>query len=497
MKNLSKLAWIRLMMIAALILLTGFTLHWLNMQYKERQSMLFEEIGEAWSDSQKQMIDSMLLKEYIEPALDTSTKFDFRFEFNTDSIHTMIQGRESTTAGQKRPSLTLPAGKSQIIVKIADSVDVQGIEKKSGQTYVTRDLVLQGVKLFVDSHIDSSGKRPDLSASWEMKPDTSQLRNSFVSRLKNIDPHIQINWEIDSSSDSSGRRQIIKKYTMVTGNTRIEAGVAGYRLVILRDIWPQLIFALLLLLLTATAFILSFRSLKSQIALNNQRNDFIRNMSHELKTPVATVKVALEALKNFNRRNDPLLMDEYLNMATAETNRLEMLISRVMNISASNGELIRPNPEPTNIGELIREVLLSFRPRIEAEKATIILNLPDETIAAEIDRLHLQGVILNLIDNSLKYSIPPAEVEIGLSSDKNVIRISVADRGIGIPAEYRSRIFEKFFRVPTGDLHNVKGYGLGLSYAEMVMKQHGGSISFHEREGGGSIFELILPITTK
>ncbi|MBK6964235.1 MAG: hypothetical protein IPH20_09915 [Bacteroidales bacterium] len=210
MKRFSKLALIRLMMIATLILLTGFAMHWLNMQYKERQSMLFKEIGEAWSDSQKQMIDSMLLKEYIEPAMDTSTKFDFRFEFNTDSIHTMIQGKESTTAGQKKPSLTLPAGKSQIIVKITDSVDVQGIETKSGQSYVTRDLVLQGVKLFVNSHADSSGNRPDLSAAWDLKPDTSQLRNSFVSRLKNIDPHIKIDWVVDSSSDGTGRRQTIK-----------------------------------------------------------------------------------------------------------------------------------------------------------------------------------------------------------------------------------------------------------------------------------------------
>ncbi|MBK6964234.1 MAG: HAMP domain-containing histidine kinase [Bacteroidales bacterium] len=281
---------------------------------------------------------------------------------------------------------------------------------------------------------------------------------------------------------------------MVTGNTRIDAGVEGYRLVILRGIWPQFIFALLLVLLTASAFILSFRSLKAQVLLNEQRNDFIRNMSHELKTPVATVKVALEALKNFNRRNDPVLMDEYLDMATAETNRLEMLISRVMNISASNGELIKPNPEQTDMGDLIREVLQAFKPRIEAEKAIVTVNLPDESITENIDRLHLQGVILNLIDNSLKYSIPPAEIEIVLSSDKNGIRITVADRGIGIPAEYRSRIFEKFFRVPTGDRHNVKGYGLGLSYAEMVMKQHGGSITYAERSGGGSIFSLTLPI---
>jgi signal transduction histidine kinase len=495
LKKLSNLAWIRLMMIAAQLLLTGFAAHWLNMQYHERQVLLTRDVDLAWNDARNKMIDSMLLKEYIQPALDSTVRYDFKFEFNTDSILSKSMITESVKSKPGQKPVVLPAGKSKIIVRIDDSSKSINPGNHGQSAVMSRDLVLQGVKLFVNSSQDSSGRQIEQIESWTQKPDTALLKLEFFNRLTAIDPSIRPVWTTDSITDKSGSRHTIR-YSMVVGEKNLEAGVEGYSMVIIHQILPQMGFALLLILLTATAFIISFRSLKSQIALNNQRNDFIRNMSHELKTPVATVKVALEALKNFDRRNDPVLMDEYLEMATAETNRLEMLISRVMNISASNGEMIKSNPEQTDMGELIRDVLQAFKPRIEAEKAIVALNLPDKCIKANIDRLHLQGVILNLIDNSLKYSIPPAEIEIGLSSEKNGIRISVSDRGIGIPPEYRTRIFEKFFRVPTGDRHNVKGYGLGLSYAEMVMKQHGGSIGFCEREGGGSIFELTLPQST-
>ncbi|MBK9358131.1 MAG: HAMP domain-containing histidine kinase [Bacteroidales bacterium] len=495
MKNLSNIARIRIMMIAAQLLLTGFALHWLNMQYKERQQLLANEINEAWTDSQKQMIDSMLMHQYIAPALDTSSRIDFRFEFNTDSIKTVTGSGHTPTSAVCMPALAMPAAGSRIIVNISDSSGTRTINGKGDQTIMTRDLVLQGVKLFVNTHSDSSGNKPDLSSTWMMNPDTSLMKTVFFDRIRSIDPGIRIRWSADSIIDSTGRNRTFV-YQMVTGDKNLEAGIDGYRLIVIREIWPQITFALLLIFLTAAAFYASLKSLKAQIILNNQRNDFIRNMSHELKTPVATVKVALEALKNFNRRNDPVVMDEYLDMATAETNRLEMLISRVMNVSAGNGGAIDPNLEQVNLNELINDVLQAFRPRIETEKAIITLNLPEQDISANLDRLHMQGALLNLIDNSLKYSTPPTEVEITLSSDKNEISISVADRGIGIPVEYRTRIFEKFFRVPTGDLHNVKGYGLGLSYAEMVMKQHGGSIGYFERPGGGSIFRLTLPITT-
>jgi len=478
-----------MLMIAAQLLLTVFTIHWLWMQYNERWALLTKDVSEAWTDSRQQMIDSMLLKQYIEPALDSNARYNFHFVFNTDSMHSMVQDEKMQSSTTRVQTLAVPAGKSRIIVNISDSVNPENEPGKKPEHFFTRDLVLQGVKLFVNTQTDSAGRKTDLSAAWLEKPDTNLLKSNFSARLNSIDPSIRISWSIDSTSDSADKHRIMRYY-ILAGESKLEADVSGYRLFLLHEIMPQIAFALLLVLLTGLAFILSFRSLKAQIALNSQRNDFIRNMSHELKTPVATVKVALEALKRFNRSSDPEVMDEYLTMAMAETSRLELLISRVMNIAGGNGDLIRPNLEPTDLKKLIMEVIAAFSPRIESENAIVSFNFPDNAVMINVDRLHIQGVIINLIDNGLKYSKPPANITISITTDVNSVVLAIADKGIGIPEEYRSRIFEKFFRVPTGDLHNTKGYGLGLSYALMVMKQHNGNISCKENQGGGSIFEL-------
>jgi signal transduction histidine kinase len=487
-----KLALIRAMMIGTQLLLLGFVLHWLDLQYKEREQLLVKNINDAWSASQQQMVDSILLKEYIKPALDSSTSINYRYEINADSTKKGIQGNKITTLSVMTPA-NMPPGNRQIILRINDSTDLSGKNKKRSQSIMTPDLVLRGVKLFVNHHGDSTGERTLISENGFVHPDTTILKTVFDKRISGINPSMTLTWKTDSIISIKGNPKMIS-YNIIVGEKNLEAGIKGYRLAIFRDIWPQLVFAVFLIFLSAGAFIISFRNLKSQISLNNQRNDFIRNMSHELKTPVATVKVALEALKNFNRRNDPLVMDQYLDMATAETNRLEMMISRVMSVSSGNGEALEPNTELLDFKKLINEVFESFKPRLEAENATIILNLPGDEININVDRLHLQGVLINLIDNSLKYSNPPVEIEISLVRTHDQIKVSVSDRGEGIPSEYRNRIFGKFFRVPTGDKHDVKGYGLGLSYAKLVVEQHGGHIKYTERPGGGSIFEFTLPV---
>ncbi len=489
-----KLGLIRWMMIATQILLLGFTLHWLNLQYMERQHLLLKDIGEAWSESQQQMVDTMLLKEYIMPAMDSSSGRRIRYEYNKDSSKRISADRKTTKISVTRPSI-LPKGARQIILRINDSSDAKNATGKPTQSIMTRELVLRGVKLFVKKHGDSDEIRSFSSIGGLRNPDTTLLKTAFLRRISAIDPSIQLIWTTDTISDNKGKHQMIS-YRMAVGEKNLVAGVKGYQVKIVRDILPQLFFAFLLLLLSSAAFIFSFRSLKTQIRLNNQRNDFIRNMSHELKTPVATVKVALEALKNFNGRNNPKVMDEYLDMATSETSRLEMLISRVMSISAGTEEALEPDREVVNLQSLIHEVLISFKPRLDAEKASINLVIPEEEVILNIDRLHIQGVLINLIDNSLKYSMPPVQIDLSMFVSEEIVTVTVADLGIGIPSEYRSRIFGKFFRVPTGELHNVKGYGLGLSYAKLVVEQHGGNIKYSERPGGGSIFEFTIPMSS-
>jgi len=487
-----KLGIIRLMMITAQLLLLGLVVHWISMQYKEHKQLLEKDLETAWNTTQQQMVDSMLLKNYIDPALDSNAKFNFRFEFNTDSLKKELHHEESAIISSCIPPITMPAGNSHIVVRVSDTIKHIGVPMEKKISYMSRDLVLQGVKLFVNTQSDSIISTEGVSSAWSMEEDTLFIKSSFERKMRDLSPLLGLNWTTKIIADTIDHFQPVM-YSIMTGNKTIIARIDGKEKFIVARILPQLGFAVILLLLTGTAFTLSFRSLKNQTLLNSQRDDFIRNMSHELKTPVATVKVALEALKKFNLRNDPAVMDEYLDMATSETERLELLISRVMHLSTQNGDSIRPDLEKADLAKLVKDVIHAMKPRLASEEAILTLSFPDQVIQLEIDRLHVSGVLINLLDNSLKYSERPASIGILVSIHETEIQIVVSDKGKGIPAVYQSRIFEKFFRVPTGDTHNVKGYGLGLTYARMVMEQHGGTISYEPNPGGGSLFTLSFP----
>lgn len=494
MKPNRRLTLIGLMMATAQVLITVMVVQWLAMQFREEQKLLSQDINYAWEDANRQMLDSMLMKHYINPALDTAEHHGMRFRFDRS---TRMQRKEN---GKK------------IFVHISDSVK-DSISVKT-ESFTAKDIVLRGVKLFVDVQEGDSGQ---VAHYKEMEmPDTSVLKKAFNNQLMLIDPDFIVSWDTTTIKKSDTADRDHRKgysYTIQVNNTGIKADIKGSQKILYAKMLPGGLFGLLLIILTSAAFIISFRSLRAQMLLNTQRNDLIRNMSHELRTPVSTVKVALEALSNFDRSNDKEVMQEYLHMAVAETGRLEMLINRVTDLmTAGDLQMVLKQED---IRHLVSEVVNSMKPRLEAENASmkVIFNaghdksntdsgISDSTEEspvsvsarwfAEVDSLHLKGVLINLIDNSLKYSIPPADIEISTGVSENQILITVGDRGQGIPPEYAGRIFEKFFRVPKGDVHNIKGYGLGLAYAEMVMKKHGGSIKYMPREGGGSIFVISI-----
>lgn len=477
-------------MIVAQVLITIMVVQWLNMQWSDKRQVLEKELSQAWTGSHQQMIDSMLMNQYILPAMDSANENNFTFRFITDStedIRTFSSDEVQITDqvrvvngphGKAMPKVSMPRQRTTVVTTKTDT---------SGSINA-KDLVLRGVKLFVNVQSDSLNH---IGHAQEMlTPDTSILKSAFRQKLFMMSPRLVVQWDSATITESAPFVSPFS-FTAEVNDFEIRADVDGSARVLLPEILPQGFFALLLIIITAAAFLISYRSLRSQIVLDAQRNDFIHNMSHEIRTPVSTVKVALEALKNFDRSNDPAVMKEYLEMAMHETNRLEQLVGRVTDIS-SDGAPVSLNFKEEDVNQIIDEVLQSMKPRLEGEKALVNFKKTADKVNVYADKLHLHGVVFNLIDNSLKYSKPPAEITIETERDDHTVNIKVSDRGKGIPEAYSGKIFEKFFRVPTGDVHNIKGYGLGLSYAKMVLRQHNGSISYRGREGGGSLFLIRL-----
>lgn len=270
---------------------------------------------------------------------------------------------------------------------------------------------------------------------------------------------------------------------------------SSYRGHLLRLISPQLGFSLFLLCFTALAFGMTFRALRSQMQLAAIRNDFISNMSHELKTPVSTVKVALEAVSEPAVLADRALAGEYLEMAGLELGRLELLINQALQSAMLDSGRLHMERTPVELGGLVRQMVRVMQGRFGQASGSLSLNAADGRFIIAGDALHLQGVIVNILDNALKYAGPAPQVRMELGAAAGTVSLRIIDRGPGIPPEYHARVFDKFFRVPKGNEHSVKGYGLGLNYAAQVIRAHGGSIRVSDTPGGGCTFELHFPGT--
>jgi two-component system phosphate regulon sensor histidine kinase PhoR len=262
---------------------------------------------------------------------------------------------------------------------------------------------------------------------------------------------------------------------------------------LMKKIILPILFSLFLLGVTIFSFVLLYRNLLRQQKLAEIKNEFIRNIPHELKTPIATVGVAIEALKNFNAIHDPQKTKEYLDISSNELQRLGLLVDKVLKLSMFEKREIELNKENFDIRELAGEVLDTMKLQFEKNNAAINFTTAGNDFTINADKLHITSVIYNLLDNALKYRNEDPVINVHLSVQQNNIELAVSDNGIGIAPEYQSKIFDKFFRVPTENKHVVKGYGLGLSYVSHVIAQHHGSIHVESEINKGSTFICLIP----
>lgn len=262
---------------------------------------------------------------------------------------------------------------------------------------------------------------------------------------------------------------------------------------VFKKISMQLFLSALLIALTILSFVFIYRSLLAQKRLTDIKNEFIGNITHELKTPIATVSVAIEAMKNFNALQSPERTKEYLGIAGLELNRLSLLVDKVLRLSMFEKQQLELKYEWFDLKGLVKEVTDSMQLQFEKSGASVKLDFAGEDFSLMADRMHISSVLYNLFDNALKYSKGNPVIEINAAAGENEMKLSVKDNGIGIPAAYKEKIFDKFFRVPHGDKHNVKGYGLGLSYVAHIIAEHKGQVNVESEEGKGTTFIIKLP----
>ncbi len=325
-----------------------------------------------------------------------------------------------------------------------------------------------------------------------IKMDSVKMEDMEAAYTKTLDrEEIDVPFDIikiDSAINSGPNDVVIGFVQPVTYRLKL-GGTAPY---ILGKLTMPILFSLFLVGISLAAFILLYRNLARQHRLVQLKNDFVSNITHELKTPIATMGVAIEALRNFNAINDTNRTREYLDISQNELQRLGLLVDKVLKLSMFGKKEMDLRLETVNLLDITNEVVNSMKLQIERSKGTVAIQSSGD-VKVEGDRHHLLSVIFNLVDNAVKYSKENPIIGIDISEQGDEVVFIIRDNGIGIPPEYSKRIFEKFFRVPAGNTHNSKGHGLGLSYAKDVIRRHGGSITMDSQPGAGSTFKLTIP----
>ncbi|WP_170132625.1 sensor histidine kinase [Pedobacter cryoconitis] len=249
--------------------------------------------------------------------------------------------------------------------------------------------------------------------------------------------------------------------------------------------------SILLILFTTSCFIYMLITIFMQRKLSVVKNDMINNMTHELKTPLSTVSVAIEAMRNYEVLEDKDKTSLYLNVSKNELDHLSRLIEMILELSVFEHHKMVLFKEPIHVNHLIEEIIAKYA--LVDDQATIELyadNFP-EILA---DPVHLGNALRNLIDNAIKYSLNKPKITIRSYLTKKGWALTVSDCGIGIPEVYQKSVFDQFFRVPDKRLQRIKGFGLGLAYVKQVAEKHQGTISLYSQEGSGCVFTILIPV---
>ena len=268
--------------------------------------------------------------------------------------------------------------------------------------------------------------------------------------------------------------------------------IKGLNQSILKSISYVIIISILLILIILCTFIYCIKIIKNQKKTTQIKTDFINNMTHELKTPIATIGLACEALADENIQLDKLKKTKFLTTIKNENERLGKLVENVLESSISK----KGNPdlklELFNLEDIINKAIKTIQISYDKKEGVISTDFIALNKLIEADKFHITNVIYNLLDNSLKYTTNKPKVIISTRDIIGGIIIRVKDNGIGIDRDNHIQIFEKLFRVPTGNIHNVKGFGLGLSYVKSIIELHNGRIKVESKLGNGSTFLISL-----
>ncbi|MCD4736766.1 MAG: HAMP domain-containing histidine kinase [Bacteroidales bacterium] len=266
---------------------------------------------------------------------------------------------------------------------------------------------------------------------------------------------------------------------------------------LITQLWGLLFISIVFILIIIFSFAYTIMTILKQKKLSEIKSDFINNMTHEFKTPIATISLACEALSDKDVQKSGDIYDSYIKVIDEENKRLGKMSENILQSATLDKGHINLKMAETDIHETIQNAVRKVNLQVEKKKGKIKLALYAGNPVIMADKIHITNVLINLLDNACKYSPSKPGIRIKTENSFSGIIISVKDNGIGINKANQKKIFDKLYRIPTGNLHNVKGFGLGLSYVKAIIEQHGGKIKLVSEVNKGSEFFITLPFSNE
>lgn len=495
-------------MTIALLGLTSFQVYWINNALKVNRERFQQNVRE----SLKFVVDKLEKDEAL--AYTTSSFFEFSTNKNPGKTDRKIT--LETRDGQSKvfivdqDSVDLQwhtSASSNVIIKsnkslgnnitikrdsfrVNENLELKRLKQSEVVSVVVEKLlsqpksIVERVKIEkVDSLLthEFANKGIDISyqfAIWNSEKDSLLIANDFVHADEIKDSQLKA---------SLFPNDLIGNVNYLLVNFPSEQGY------LVREIWGTLATSVIFILIIIFCFSYAINVIIKQKQLSDIKNDFINNMTHELKTPIATVTLACEMLNEENVQEDRNSLKRYIGMISDENQRLSEQVEKVLQSALLDKDVFKLKKEKISVHQLINTTVDKASFNLSSCEGKLDLNLnadKDEVIG---DSHHLTNVIHNLVDNAIKYSADHPNVIISTTNVLKGTIISVADKGIGMSKDQVKKIFDKFYRIPTGDVHDVKGFGLGLSYVKKIIELHGGSIGVSSQKQVGTTFEIFLP----
>lgn len=358
-----------------------------------------------------------------------------------------------------------------VVFNIISSASSRSIRERADsaivENYLRAQLDTAGIKLpFEFALVNSSGIAQYKSSGYQPTPSTEVFAQGLFPR---------------SNEHYALRVYFPEKHQYLNGS-------AGYMI-------PAFVFTLILLGVSVYTIVVAFRQKK----LSEMKTDFINNMTHEFKTPLSSISLASQMLDDPDIRKSPAMLQQIAQVVRDETKRLRFQVDKVLQMQLFERGQASMNLDEIDANSVVNSIVNTFKLRVEKLGGKITASLDAEDAIVRVDQLHFTNIIFTLLDNAVKYRSADRPLVLKVTSKNtsdNRLEIVIADNGIGIKKEYHKKIFDKFYRVPTGNVHDVKGFGLGLAYAKMSIAQFGGAIDVESELNVGTKFIINLPLTT-